>query len=153
VKESIKYRIKNGHKGYEKYKKVAIKEENRRKASLRSLNGPRHVSANSPQTKKKRRLNSRREKLRRIKRLKQTCNQSKMRVLHISVRPTERTTRDLLTSLDMSAHLVADADNNDKDNGNKPVPFKKSNTISISSECNTPVPLCQGLDAHHTRIT
>jgi hypothetical protein len=61
---------------------------------------------NSPQTEKERRLNSRREKLKRLKRLKKTRNQSKMRGLHISVRPAERATNEKVTSLDMSAHLL-----------------------------------------------
>jgi hypothetical protein len=44
----------------------------------------------------------------------------------------------------LDAHVctpIADTNSNDKDHGNKTEPFKKSNTIPISTECNIPVPL------------
>jgi hypothetical protein len=45
---------------------------------------------------------------------------------------------------------IADADNNDKDDGNKTEPFMKSNTIPINTECNTPVLVSSRIE---TRIT
>jgi hypothetical protein len=36
---------------------------------------------------------------------------------------------------------IAVARNNDNDGGNKTKPFKKSDTIPVSTECNTPIPL------------